>query len=141
MSIALSQINYWAVLVAGFVTFFLGGLWYTALFGQVWVKLHGYSPEQVAAMKAKRPPAVFFGGMIACYLLVALVVAVLLQWMQVDSALHGVLAGTLLWLGPAAAIAMTAHIASDKPLALYGIDASFQLLFLALMGAILGGWR
>src|ERR1700751_5857884 len=33
----LDEINYWAVLTAGLLTFFIGGLWYTALFGQQWV--------------------------------------------------------------------------------------------------------
>jgi hypothetical protein len=140
VSLDLAKLNYAAVLVAGLATFFLGGLWYTGLFGKAWIKLHGYTPEQVEAMKKKRPPAVFFGGMVVCYLIVAFVVAVLLQNMPVSTALGGVLAGTCLWLA-VAAVSMTAHIASDKPLALYGIDASFQLIFLVLMGAILGGWR
>jgi hypothetical protein len=33
MTLQPSAINYWAVLAAGLATFFLGGLWYTALFG------------------------------------------------------------------------------------------------------------
>ena len=36
---------------------------------------------------------------------------------------------------------MTRHISVDEPLGLYLIDQSYQLLFLVIMGAILGAWR
>lgn len=141
MSLNLAGVNYLAVVVAGLVVFFLGGLWYTALFGKLWVKLHGYSPEQVKAMQAKRPPAVFFGGMVACYCVLALAVALLVVGFNVSSVGDGILVGVLLWVGPAAALAMTGHLASDKPIGTYAIDVCFQLLALVTTGAIVGGWR
>jgi len=140
VSIPWGAINYWAVLVAGLATFLLGGLWYTALFGKLWVQLNGYTEEQVKKMQARRPPPVFFGGMVACYLIVALVFGILVATFNVPTALAGIGLGCLLWLAMAA-ISMTGHIASDKPLGLFVIDTSFQLIFLVMMGAILGSWR
>ena len=67
MNIDLSQANWLAVVVAGLVAFFLGGLWYTALFGKLWVKLVGYSEQQIAEMKAKMSPPKFFGGMVVYF--------------------------------------------------------------------------
>lgn len=141
MTIQLSAINYLAVVVAGFLAFMLGGLWYQALFGKLWLRLHGFSEEKVKEMQAKRPPTVFFSGMIACYLVVSFVMAILITSLSVTSALDGAVLGALVWLGPAAAIGMTGHLASDKDLGIYLIDVSFQLVFLLMMGAILGAWR
>lgn len=141
MDFRLNELNYWAVLVAALATFMLGGAWYTALFGKMWVKAQGYTDEQVKEMQGKRAPATFFGVMIGSYLLVSLVVAVLAVNLGIASAAGGAVLGLLVWLGPAAAIAMTGHIASNKPIGAYLIDASFQCVFLIMMGAIIGAWR
>ena len=141
MTIELSGINWWAVLVAGVATFFLGGLWYTALFGKLWQRLHGYSDEKLKAMQKAHPPPVFFGVMIASYLVLAFVVALIARAAGVSSAGAGATLGLLLWVGPALAIGATAWIASDKPIAAFAIDWAYQFVFLVMMGAIIGGWR
>ena len=53
----------------------------------------------------------------------------------------GAALGVLVWLGPAAAIGMTVWLASDKALGIYLIDIGCELVYLVLMGLILGGWR
>jgi hypothetical protein len=141
MSFKLSEINFWAVAVAALVAFGIGGVWYTALFGKQWVKLQGYSADKVKEMQTRRPPSVFFGGMIASYLVLALVLALLLGAMPEKTALGGAALGCIVWLGPAAAIGMTGWMASDKPLGVYLIDAGCQLVYLVLMGLILGAWH
>jgi len=141
LKLDLSNINWLAVLVAAVATFFLGGVWYTALFGKLWQRLNGYSDEKVKAMQKARPPQVFFGVMIASYLLLAAVIAVLFSSLGVSTAAAGATVGLLLWAGPAAAIGLTSWIASDKPIGVYAIDLAYQLIFLVMMGAILGGWR
>jgi len=135
-----AELNWLAVLVAGFAAFMLGGLWYTALFGKLWQRLNGYSDEKLKEMQAKRPPPVFFGTMIACYMVLALVVGVLVVKFNIIGALDGGLFGVGLWL-IVAAVGVTGQIASDKPMKALTIDASYQLLYLVMMGAILGAWR
>src|SRR5258708_2147068 len=107
-------LNPWAVLVAGLAAFTLGGIWYQVLFGKKWVALHRYSREKCQEMQRMRPPYIFFGGMILCYLVLALAVALVVNISGAKSFQDGALLGFLLWLGPAAAIGMTGHIASDK---------------------------
>lgn len=141
MNIALEGINWWAVLVAAVATFFLGGLWYGALFKEAWVRLHGYTPEKVKAMQARHPPPLFFSVMLAAYLVVAAVIAVLASAAGIASWTDGLVLGLLLWLGFAAAIGLTAWVASDRPLGGYAIDWGYQLVFLPMMGAIIGAWR
>jgi hypothetical protein len=140
MPFDLSGINYWAALLAGLAAFFVGGIWYQGLFGKLWVTLHGYSPEKVKEMQASMSPPKFFGGMIASYIVLGFVLAVLLSGMKEQSSLIGAGTGLLVWIA-VAAVGMTGHIASDKVLGLYLIDAGCELIYLVLMGAILGAWR
>jgi hypothetical protein len=141
MTIDFTRINWAAVSVAALATFMLGGVWYQALFGRLWVKLHGFAPEQVAAMKAARPPAVFFGGMIAAYLVLAVVVALIVVEFDLRGAPAGLVLGLLLWLGPTSAVAFTGWLASEKPIGTFWIDASYQFIYMLMMGAILAAWR
>jgi hypothetical protein len=62
MILDLAPVNWLAVIVAALATFFLGGLWYQALFGRLWVRLHGYSHEKVMQMRTARPPAHFLAA-------------------------------------------------------------------------------
>jgi len=137
----MNEINYLAVLVAALATFMLAGLWYSALFGKLWARLQGFSDAQVAELKAKMSPPKFFGGMIASYFVLALVMAALVAAFNITTALGGAGLGMLLWLGPAAAIGMTGHLATGKPIGAYLIDVSFQFIYLVMMGAIIAAWR
>jgi hypothetical protein len=59
----------------------------------------------------------------------------------VGSALGGAKLGLVLWVGFALTIGLTAWVYSDKPVTTYLIDAGYQLVYLLIMGAIIGGWR
>lgn len=140
MTILGVPINLLAVLVAAVATFVLGGLWHSPLlFGKVWVRAHGYTPEKMESMRAGvgRTYAVSF----LCYLVMATVMALLIGATDTVTALGGVRLGALCWLGFAATIGLTANLFSDKPLATYLLDAGYQLVYLSVMGAILASWR
>jgi len=141
MTIDFAQLNVWAILVAALATFFLGGLWYTALFGKAWQKMHGYSDEKLKEMQTRRPPTVFFAGLLVCYLVVAAVLATLVAALDLRTAAAGATLGLLTWVGLAAAIQMTGHLSQDKPWGAYLIDLSYQLIYLIGMGALLAVWR
>lgn len=141
MTLTLESVNWLAVTVAAIGTFFLGGLWYQALFGKLWVKLNGYSPEKVKQMQAAKPPALFFGGMVVAYFLLAIVLSVFIGATATTTWSGGATLGLLLWLGPAMAMGFTAWLASDRVIGVFLIDWAYQLVFLVMMGAILGAWR
>jgi hypothetical protein len=141
MHIDLGAINWLAVLVAALGTFMLGGLWYTALFGKAWRDLHGWTDEHVKEMQAKRPPQVFFTVMLVSYFVLAIVIALLVQAAGATTYAEGALLGLLLWLGPVTCVKLTDHIASDVSFGVFGIDAVYQLMYMAGMGALIGGWR
>ncbi len=136
----ITNVNWLAVGASGVGAFFLGAVWYTALFGKVWPRVNGYSPEQLAAMQNKRPMPVFLGGMLVCYLLAAYAMAVLILtagWSGMHSGIHAGLLSFVI----VAAFRLTGHLASPKRIGAYFIDIGFDLVSLVAMGAILGGWR
>jgi len=135
-----AKLNVWAVLVAALIAFVVGAVWYTALFGKLWIALHGFSAQKVKEMQAAMSPPRFFGGMLASYLALALALGLMLTALPEPTALTGAALSLLVWLG-CAAIVMTGHIASDKRLGIYLIDVGCQLVYLVLMGVLLGAWR
>jgi hypothetical protein len=140
MNIDLGSINWLAVGVAAFATFMLGGVWYTALFGKVWQRLNGYSDEKLVEMRRHRPPPVFFGTMIACYVVVSLLMAVMVGALEISSATSGAMLGCVVFV-LAVAVQVTGQIASDKPMKAMLIDLAYQAVYMPLTGAILGAWR
>jgi len=136
-----TNVNILAVVVAAVATFLLGAVWYSPiLFAKQWMHAHGYTPEKVEDMKRKgmvRPYAV--AGV--CYVVMAYVLALLASYTQAASFGQGLWLGFLAWLGFAATLGLTANMFSDKPVAVWVIDAGYQLAYLLVMGVIVSVWR
>ena len=134
------QINFLAVIAAAVATFVLGGVWYSALCKSVWITAQGYTEDQIAEMKAKMNPAMFFGGMLVAYFIIALAMAVMFQRFEIGTAFGGAKVGLGIWI-IVASVELTGQLASNKKFAALLIDGLFQLIFFVGMGAILGGWH
>jgi hypothetical protein len=131
--------NLIVVVIAAVVAFLLGGLWYSPLlFAKAWVAAHGYTPEKVAQMKKDAPKA--YAISFLCQLVMAAVLAMLLLHLGATTWKHGAFWAAHIWLGFAATIGLMAHVYSDRKLAVFVIDSGYQLLYLVVMGAIIGGW-
>lgn len=131
------QINYLAVGVAALAPIFIGALWYSPLlFGSLWLKAHGYSDEQMRKMTARALPVSLF-----CYVVMAFVLAVLVSYTGVSTALKGGILGLLAWIGFLSTLGLTAHMYSERPWSIYLIDAGYQLAYAVVMGVILAAWR
>ena len=141
MKIDLSAVNWAAVAVAAVAAFLLGGTWYSAIFGKTWIRLHGWTDAKIAEMKAKTSPPKFFGGMILSYFFVALAMSFLVVALDLKGAAAGACLASILWMGPAAAITFTGHLASDRHNGLYFIDAAYQFVALVTQGIIIASWR
>jgi hypothetical protein len=79
--------------------------------------------------------------MIVSYLVMSYVVAVLANSLPVGTPIQGAVLGLTLWAGFAATIGFTAHLASDRHIGIYFIDAGYQLVYLLLMGSLIGAWK
>ena len=93
-----NQINWLAVFAAALSTFVIGGLWYSpVLFGKVWMRVNGFSEEQVAGFNKARA----FGGSF----ILALVMSANLAMFLADpktTVVWGMTAGALAGVGSGA---------------------------------------
>jgi Protein of unknown function (DUF1761) len=133
-------INILAVVAAAMATFALGAVWYSPLlFAKQWVAAHGYTPEKLAAMRKGAGPA--YAVTFACWVVMAAALALLAHRLGVQSALGGLKLGALCWAGFAATVGLSGHVFSERRLAVFLIDAGYQLVSLLAMGVIVALWR
>jgi len=140
MSLDISQVNWLAVLVSAIAAFMVGGVWYAALFGKAWARLHGYEDE-ATMKKMQQSQGKVFGLFFVSELVMGAAIAVLLTAFPDPTWRTGLMLGLLGWLGiglPETAMQNAAH---RKPMAAFVIDASHQLVYLVVVGVILGSWR
>jgi hypothetical protein len=132
--------NVLAIVVAAVVAFLLGGLWYSPLlFAKQWMAAHAHSPEDVERMKADAPRA--YGISFVAFLVMAFILQMLLNHLDAHTWQRGMLWAVHLWLGFAVTIGLMANVYSGKKFSVFVIDAGYQLVYLAVMGAILGAWH
>lgn len=121
-----------AILIATVVSVILGFIWYhPRVFGTVWMRLAGLSPERVAAKN--RMPLYAIGGFVA-----ALVMAFVLD-MQLFGETDPVLAllrSFWLWLGFIAPVALGSVLWEGRSLRLYLINAGYWFTSVILMTLI-----
>lgn len=128
-------VNLWAILVAGIVSFALGGLWYSpALFGKQWAKL-----SNVKLKKDKNHGWRLFIHLVTM-LVMAFVLAKVMFYVGVVSVLGGILAGAGLWLGFIATITMGSFLWEKKPFTLWLLNNAYYLLSMIIMGIIIVVW-
>jgi hypothetical protein len=136
----LSNINFLAVLVAALASFALGAAWYSpVLFSKAWQKGVGLSDETLMSKNI----ALIFGSSFLLILVMDFGLAVILQGhagrdvSATSGALYGFLIG-MFFIATSIGINM---LYQRKSFTLWAIDAGYQVLYLALSGAILGAWR
>ncbi len=136
-----SNINYLAVLVAAVAAFALGAAWYGAsIFGKIWQKELGFTDEYLQQGNMGK----IFGSSFVLMFIMALGMAMLVQghsdgeaigWLQ--GLYHGLYVG-LFFIATSIGINLLYQRRSIK---LWLVDSLYQVVFLALMGAILGAWQ
>ncbi len=135
-----SNINFLAVFVAALASFAVGSLWYSPiLFGKAWQSELGFTDEYLKEGNMGK----IFGSSFLLMCVMALGMAMLIQghfdqeisW--VDGLKHGLYVGVV-FVGTSMGINM---LYQRKSMKLWFIDAGYQILFLAIMGAILAAWK
>jgi hypothetical protein len=130
-------INYWALAIAAALRIVVGALWYSPFaFAPAWRDLVGIDETQ---MKAGLPRAIVvdvIGSLVMAFVLVHAVV-----YAGATGLSQGAAVGFFNWLGFVAVILLGVTIYEQRPLKLFFINAGFNLIALALMGALLAVWR
>ncbi|MDQ6823579.1 MAG: DUF1761 domain-containing protein [Candidatus Eremiobacteraeota bacterium] len=130
-----SRINHLAVVVAAVVFFIWGALWYT-VFGHQWMALMGTT---AAASATAGPTTYILSFLIA--LVLAYVTAVALKDSSQSSAKHGASFGIFMGVGIYMMLLLNQSLFEMRPLGLWVLDGLYGVTGLAIIGAIVGGWR
>jgi hypothetical protein len=136
----IANINFIALAIAAMASFGLGAAWYSPfLFGKAWQKELGFTDEYLK----KGNMLAIFGSSLLLIFLMDLGLAVILQGHagREITALSGSLYGLLIGIFFVAASIGINILYQRKSFKLWAIDAGYQVLYLAMTGAILGNWR
>jgi hypothetical protein len=131
-----ADFNWLAIIAATIAAFVLGGAWYAkGLFGSAWMQDVGLTEED--ASNANMPKT--FGGAFLLQLIAAMVLASILG---PDSTwLSGVHTGLIVGIGFVATAYGVTYLFEQRSLRLFMINAGYNVVLLAIMGAIIGAWH
>ena len=115
----------------------LGMLWYSQmLFGNMWKKHLGKSPDEFAKMQKGMAAGMF--GSLAAAIIMAYVLAHFVQYLDAHTAGKAVELAFWLWLGFVAPYAANAVFFEKRSKAVFLINVSYYLVSLVLMSMMLG---
>jgi hypothetical protein len=124
------------VLVAAVVYFIIGGIWYGPLFGKAWMAASGKRKEDMDMSGAWRGYVISFVAAVV----MAWVLARVVDWAQAGSPGAGAAVGFYMWLGFVGTIILTNYVFENRPMNLFAINTGYNLVGLIVMGAILAAW-
>lgn len=133
---SMQTLNFWAILLAAFSAFLVGGLWYSpVLFGRAWKKANGFGAEEPPAAGAKTFAITF---------VISVVMAANLAMFLNDpktTVVWGATAGFLAGFGWVAMGIGIVSLFERRPWSYVFVNGGYVTVALSLMGAILGAWR
>jgi hypothetical protein len=134
MALAWTNLNPVAIFFAALAGFAIGSLWYGPMFGVDWMKECGVTEEKAEAVSHAK----IYGGGFALCLVASSGLALLIgagDW------LHGALLGLLVGATFVASSLGVIYLFELRTLRLWLIDAGYQVVWFATVGAILGAWH
>ena len=134
------SINYVAVVIAAVASTVIGTAWYSMLFGKMWMHAMGITKERMEGMK-KHGMGKLYGINFVATLVMAYVLAHFVAvWNTVDMS-GAIQLAFWTWLGFIATVMVGSILWENKPVKLYYINVSFQLVSLSAMAIILTLWK
>lgn len=134
------DVNYLAILVAAIASIAIGAVWYSPMgFGKQWSTLMGWGdPRKMEEMKKGAGQAYLIS--FVAQLIMAYVLAHVVQMFQATTFGQGLVTGFWMWLGFIATTSLGIIIWEQKPPKLFVINNAYQLVSTAVMAAILAMW-
>ncbi|HRI45939.1 MAG: DUF1761 domain-containing protein [Ignavibacteriaceae bacterium] len=129
------SINIFAVAITSLVTFAVGSLWYSVLFGKVWMKENGFSEEDFKDVNMfKVMGGAYILSLIICYNLAAFLG-------PEPNFIMGMIYGFLTGAGWVSTSIGIMFLYEKKSIKLFLIHAGYNTLTYTIMGGILGVWK
>ncbi len=131
------SINLLAVLIAAIINMVLGALWYSpALFAKSWLTALGKTEEEI---KKTSTGLIYVVNTIG-NLVLAYVLAHIVDYAQATTVVQGAQAGFWVWLGFLVPPLLTVYMFEMRNMKLYFIFIVYQLIALILEGIVLAIW-
>lgn len=130
-------INFWAVAVVWLINIAIGAFWYSPTgFGKSWTRYTGIDHMKIPEKEATKT----IGYIAIAALIQAVVLAVIIQSLDITTAVNGILAGVVVWFGFTAATTVGNTLYSRLSWKLWWLNASYFLLVITIGAAILAIW-
>ena len=133
-----SQVNWLAVLVGALAYFFLGAIWYSALFRNAWIKATGVNMNDPNGRKG------FAGIMITSFitiLVTSIGLALLITRIQSGGWMTGVKIGLIAGVCFSAATICNSYLYEKRPIALSTINSLYNIVGCVIAGIIIAIWH
>lgn len=127
---------YFVILISSIATFIFGSLWYTVIFGRVWERLMGFTPEMMERAKQGS----MAGKMVIMFVMNVLTASVLyyLQPMLLVLSFSEFICVTLvIWVGFNFPVLMGAYLWEGKSIRLVLLNTAYGLLSFGILSAII----
>ena len=130
-------LNIWAILVAWLINVVVGAFWYSPVgFGKQWIKQTGVDHMKMEEKEATR--TIIWIAVFA--FIQVIVLAVLINSLNVIDFLNAVLVGVFVWLGMVAATSVGNSLYLRFGWKFWWLNASFFLVVMVINSVILALW-
>jgi len=135
--VIIPTINYASLLLAAVVTFMLGWVWYSFLFGRVWMKYSGVKCDKKPKLQQMIVTLLSGFGLNLLKLWVLQFVLIGMHAVTIGIAAN---VAVLVWLGFIATCAFAPVLWEKRPVQLYLINIGLELCTLLIAAVIFVGW-
>lgn len=134
------KINYLAVVVAAVVHFIIGGLWYGVIFGNTFLRIVQWTPEQLRQVQEQAHWSQYALAF-ASSLVLVFVLAHIIRYMNADGISGGLQTAFWVWLGFVVTTQLPTVVFEQRKPGLYLLSIGYQLVAALICGAILAAWK
>lgn len=136
-------VNYIAVIVAAIANMVVGFLWFGPIFGKQWVKMMGWTPEEMKEAQKKGMTKSYviaiIGSLLTAWVIAELTV-ILGSYLYLTGIMAGFKAGFIGWIGFVVPVGLSTVAWEGKSWKLWLLNVGYYLVALLVMGAIIGAW-
>jgi hypothetical protein len=137
------NINYWAVLAGAFASMIIGTLWYGPLFGKTWIRLSGFTKEQMGSAKKKGMAneyvMAFISSLLMSYVL-ANTIVITNRYLPTSDVLGALAIALWAWLGFVFPVTLSNVLWGGKSIKLWALESSYYLVTLSVISIIIALW-
>ena len=135
----LGSLNYLAIIVGVVINQILGATWYRA-WAKPWMADVGLTMEDMEAMKGTPMQWLPYVIAIVSALVFTFVLALLIQGLEANNAVEGLLLGLLVAVGAVVTAYATTYSFESRSLRLFLINSGYPLISYAIIGLLLAAW-